>query len=399
MIQTMKGLKVIDFDLAAAGPFVGEMLRATGADCILVEPLQGTHTRVVLNHPLILAGKKSLTLNAKSEEGAEVMRRLIKNADVFITNYRSKALKNMHLTYEEVSEINPSIIYASIDGFGPEGPAADHPGYDGTAFWARGSVLHTLSEAETLPTLMSSTGDLSAAIACWGGICSALYYREKTGKGMHVYNSLYQMGIVLNFDAIAQGIHGDHFPHSRFTPYRALYNTYKCKDGKWIVITIPTLAKFFTFLDKVGRHDLVENSKWKVLADVMRDGAPEVVQLFDEIFGSMTQEEAIQLFRELDMSCEPVQSVHEIINDPQAEANNYFQDRYYPQSGLTVKTPALPPVQLGSKEPAPLEPAPRLGEHSVAILQDLGFSETEIADMIEKKVTSDGSKEDLYVVK
>lgn len=399
MIKTMEGIKVIDFDLAAAGPFIGEMLKNCGADCTLVEPLKGTHTRVVLNHPLILAGKKSLTLDAKSEQGREVMKRLIAEADVFITNYRSKALKNMGLTYEEVSAINPTIIYASIDGFGKEGPAVDHPGYDGTAFWARGSLLHTAAEGDTLPNPVSTVGDLSTAIATWGAVCAALYRREKTGKGMQVYSSLYQMGITLNFDAISQAQHGDKFPKSRHTPYRSLYNTYRCKDGKWIVITIPTLEKFFTFLRRVGRPELAESGKWKVLADTMNDGAPEVVKILEEIYGGYTREEAIAIMQELDFSCEPVQSVYEIIQDEQAAANKIFQERLYPQSGLMIKTPVFPPVAMGDSEPAPVLPEPRLGEHSVEILKGLGFSDAEIDQMIADHVTSDGSKEDLYMVK
>lgn len=399
MIKTMEGIKVIDFDLAAAGPFVGEMLRNCGADCTLVEPVTGTHTRVVLNHPLILAGKKSLTLNAKSEAGKEVMKRLIEESDVFITNYRSKALEHMGLTYEDVSAINPRIVYASIDGFGTEGPAADHPGFDGTAFWARSSILHTASEAEILPNPISTVGDLSTAITVWGAVCAALYRREKTGKGMHVYSSLYQLGVTLNFDAISQGQHGDKFPKSRYTPYRSLYNTYKCKDGGWIVITIPTLAKFFMFLEKVGRKDLAESGRWKLLADTMNDGAPEVVEILSEIFGSMTREEALKVMRELDFSCEPVQTVYEVVNDEQAKANKLFQERLYPESGKMIKTPVFPPVKMGDDEQNEVEPEPRLGEHSVDILTRLGFSGDEIQKMIADGVTSDGSKEDLYVRK
>ena len=399
MIKTMEGIKVIDFDLAAAGPFIGEMLHNCGADCILVEPLVGTHTRVVLNHPLILAGKKSLALDAKSDAGRENMKKLIAEADVFVTNYRSKALKNMGLTYEEVSAINPRIIYASVDGFGTEGPAASHPGYDGTAFWARTSVLATAAEGQTLPCAISTFGDLSTAIAVWGAVNAALYNREKTGKGMQVYSSLYQMGITLNFDAIAQMQHGDKFPKSRLTPYRSLYNTYQCKDSKWIFITIPTLVKFFGFLKRVGREDLTTSGKWKMLADTMNDGAPEVVQLLSEIFGSMTQAEAIALMGELDLSCEPVQTVYEIVDDPQAEANKIFQERMYGDSGKMIKTPVFPPVKMGDMEPAPVEPEPRLGEHSVEILKHLGYSDADIDKFLADKITVDGSKEDLYVRK
>lgn len=399
MIKTLEGIKVIDFTLAAAGPFAGRMLKACGAESILVEPLQGTHTRVLLNYDYICSGKRSLTLNAKTPEGQEVMRRLIEKSDVFLSNYRAQGLSHMNLSYEQVSEINPAIIYATIDGFGTNGPAKNSPGYDGTAFWARGSMLHTLSEGDTVPVVVSTVGDITAGIALWGGICAALYNRQITGKGMRVYDSLLQLALTLNFDAISQGQHGDHFPHSRLTPYRALNNTYKCKDGKWIVMTIPTLEKFFKLLRRLGRDDLVESGRWHVLADVMGDGVKEVVEILDSEFAKITRDEALSIFRELDLACEPVQSVHEVVDDEQILANQYLYKIFDTVNKQDVMLPPMPPVKFGNDDVDEFVRGPRLGEHSVEILKELEFTDSEIADMISKKVTSDGSKEDLYIRK
>lgn len=399
MLKTLEGVKIIDFTLAGAGPFTGRMLQACGAESILVEPLQGTHTRVLPNFDYICSGKRSLTLNAKTPEGQEVLRRLIKEADVFLANYRTGALGRMHLSYEDVKAINPKIIYATITGFGDKGPAANHPGYDATAFFSRGSMLHTMSERDTLPNSPSTAGDFTAAVALCYGICAALYHREKTGEGMHVYNSLFQVAMAVNHDAISQAQRGGKFPKSRYTPYRALLNTYRCSDGKSVMITIPTLEKFTKFLTRVNRADELEKHGWKMLADVMGDGAPEAVKLLDEIFATMTRDEAIAVFNELDLACEPVQSVYDILEDEQAFANQYLQAVNTSKDDHPIIYPALPPVKFGEDATEEVAVGPRLGEHSVEILKSIGFDDSEIADMIEKGVTSDGSKADLYVVK
>ncbi len=397
MLKTLEGIRVLDFTLAGAGPFTGRMLQACGAESTLVEPLAGTHTRRLPNYDYICSGKKSLTVNAKSDEGHEIICRLIKESDVFLANYRSKALDHLHLSYEEVKAINPRIIYATITGFGEKGPAKDSPGYDATAFFARGSVLHTMSEEDVLPNSPSTMGDFTSAIGLCFAIAAALYHREKTGEGMRVYNSLFQTALAVNFDPISQGQRGIQFPRTRKAPFRALLNTYKCSDGKYIMITIPTLAKFFSLLDAAGRHDLVESGRWKMLADVMGSHSAEVVPYLDDIFAKMTRDEAMDMMHKLDLACEAVQSVHEVINDEQAWENEYLQKFQTSMDDHEMIYPVLPPVKFGEDKTDPLKKAPRLGEHSVEILKSLGYSDNEITDLIAKGITNDGSKEDLYV--
>ncbi len=397
MIKTLEGVRILDFTLAGAGPFTGRMLQECGAQSILVEPLAGTHTRRLPNYEYICSGKRSLTLNAKSEEGHEVLKRLIAQSDVFLANYRMKALEHLHLSYEDVKAINPGIIYATITGFGEQGPAKNQPGYDATAFYARGSMLHTMAEDDVLPNSPSTAGDFTTAVGLCFGIAAALYRKAQTGEGMRVYNSLFQTALAVNFDPISQGQRGTEFPRTRKAPFRALLNTYKCSDGKWIMITIPTLQKFFDFLNAVGRNDLVESGRWKMLADVMGSHSAEVVPYLDEIFSKMTRDDALALMHKLDLACEAVQSVHEVIHDAQAWDNQYLQKFETANDDHEMIYPVLPPVKFGNDDADPLRKAPRLGEHSVEILKSLHFTDSEISDMIEKGITSDGSKEDLYV--
>lgn len=396
MLKTLEGVKIVDFTLAGAGPFTGRMLQECGAESILVEPLAGTHTRRLPNYQYICSGKRSLTLNAKTKEGQEVLRRLIKESDVFLANYRTKALKNLHLSYEEVKVINPKIIYATITGFGEKGPAGNHPGYDATAFFSRGSVLHTMSEGSVLPNSPSTLGDFSTAVALCFGITAALYHRAITGEGMCVSSSLFQMALAVNHDAISQGQRGGVFPKSRKTPYRALLNTYQCKDGKWVMITIPTIAKLNTLLDAFGRHDLVESGRWKVLSDVMSENAPEAVKILEGEFARYTRQEILDLFLSLDLAAEPVQSVYEVIHDPQAIENEYIYPCDTGVDPQPIIYPVIPPVKFGEDKVNPFVRAPRLGEHSVEILRHLNFSEAEIEHMLSEQITSDGSSKDLY---
>ena len=206
MIKTLEGLKVLEFTLAAAGPTCTKQLVEWGADSIIVEPMTGATNRFAAPHlfDFYTSGKKSIALDLKTEEGQEIMRQLIKEADVFVANYRTKALKKLHLTYEEMKEINPRIIHASLTGYGEEGPASGLPGHDPVSFWARGGLLLDCAEKGTVLPPPISVGDTATGQALLTGILAALYHREKTGEGMKVWTSLFAEALYLNNDCFVE---------------------------------------------------------------------------------------------------------------------------------------------------------------------------------------------------
>ncbi len=396
MIETLNGIKVLELTLAGAGPACGRMLCEYGAESILVEPLKGTVSRTLNAFDYYTSRKRSITLNTKTEEGQEVLHRLIRESDVFLANYRTKGLRNMHLTYEEVKAINPRIIYATLTGFGEEGPIKDAPGNDVSAFWARGGMLHSLSEGEVLPSAGYSIGDIASATSLCMAICAALFRREITGEGMKVSTSLLQNSLFLGHDALIEVQHGEQYPKTRKAPMRSLVNSYRCKDGRYVYICIAALDRFYALLKEFGRTDLLENQRWKTVEDTMYERAPEIVVLMDREFAKYTVDEAMEILARADISAQKVQTVAEVLEDPQAWDNQYFYKGRDSVKDQDMVYPALP-AKFGDDENRPYERGPRLGEHTVEILKELGYTEETIQEMIGNSIISDGSEENLWI--
>ena len=415
MYKPLEGIKVVDLTLAGSGPSCTKLLCECGADVIWVESLKGTSTRSVHKYDFYCTGKRDISINLKTTQGRELMTRLLKTANVFVSNYRPKGLRNLHLTYEEVKAVNPSIIYATLTGFGEEGEQADEAGYDGVAFWAKGGILQDIAEKGSLVVPPVAMGDITTGVSLFGGICAALYRQKSTGEGCHVFNSLLGQAMYMNHDAVIETQYGEPYPKTRLEPRRAMLNTYKCSDGRWITITITDqFDKYFNPLLRVlGREDLIGDSRWQCLEDTMYEHAPELVRIFDEGFAKMTHEEAVEALRKIDMPVAAVQSTADTLHDPQVLANRYIYklpatvppgkakgdekplDENTPVNESPAEdeiyVPAAPfkygDVTWNSMEGRPK--GPRLGENTSEILRECGFSEEEINEMLEKGIARD----------
>lgn len=391
MYQPLLGIKVVDFCLAGAGPSCTKLLSEYGADDILVEPLSGNSTRSVFKVDFYNTGKRCITLDLKTPEGMEVMLRLIEQADVFVSNYRKRALDRLDLTYERLSAINPRLIYATLTGFGEEGPAADHPGYDPVAFWARSGLMRDISDKDCLIPPPVAIGDIAAGQALAGGICAALYQRERTGRGERVYTSLLAEGVYLNHDAVVELQYGERYPKTRLEPKRAMLNTYQCSDGNWIVIAGFELERhFWKLLEALGRENLVGDPRWKSIEDTMYQNAMEVVCILDECFAQMTLDEAEAALESIDFSYDRVQSTAEMMQDPQC-INNQYIFQITAADGKNLIIPANP-IKFTDKNSGTVnfKNGPRLGEHSMEILREYGYTEEEIRALLKKNITSLG---------
>ena len=388
MYRPLEGVKVVDFSTAGAGPSCTKLLREYGASDILIEPFGGNTTRTVFKVDFYNTGKRSIILDLKTDEGMAALHRFLQDCDVCVSNYRTRALKKLKLTYEDLHRLYPRLIHATITGFGEEGPAANHPGYDPVAFWARGGMLLDIAEKGTLVVPPAAVGDIATGQALAGGICAALYKREKTGEGVKVFTSLLAEAAYLNHDAIVQIQYGDKYPKSRKTPRRSMMNTYRCSDGKWIVIAAFDFQRYFwPLLTAVGRGDLVGDPRWTCLEDTMYEKAPEIVQILDEAFGRMTQDQAAAAMEAIDLPYNRVQSTEELMDDPQCAANKYIFT-IAASDGKRLRLPANPVKFVNSDsgvESFPL--GPRLGEHSREILLEYGYSEAEIQNMKDRGIT------------
>ena len=392
MKKTLEGVRVVDFCIAAAGPSCSKILHEWGADVIVVEPVVGATTRwMTCFYDFWSNGKKSVPLNVKTPEGKEALLRLIKSADVFVSNYRTKALVNNGLTYEDLKKLNPRLIHAFMMGWGPKGPLKDAPAYDITAFWARAGHLRDIAEKGSMSIAPQGVADEVCGEAMAGAICAALYNREKTGEGMELTTSIFAQGIYMNAFQNINAQFGEEYQKTRTAPKEALVNTYKCKDGEWIIMFDNRFDEhFWNIMKAVGREDLVGDPRWTCIEDTRGAKAPELVAILDEAFAKMTSAEAVAALAAVDVSAERCCSSLDSVSDPQALENDYFFDWKLstgPFAGKPMKMPASPIFFNGENNAKDFTRAPELGEHTMEVLKEVGYTEEEIKAMAEKKIT------------
>src|SRR5689334_19879478 len=253
--RVFDGLKVIDCASFIAGPAAATVMSDFGAAVIKIEPPgAGDAYRRRATPPVgpglagnpgfVLAGRdeKSLARHLRSAAGRAVLRRLVADADVFITNYPAPVRRRLGITYDDLAPLNQRLIYASFTGYGETGPEADKPGFDATAWWARSGLMHLVrasdeaSPARSLPGM----GDHPSAMATYGAIVTALYQRERTGKGAYVGSSLLANGLWANGCSVQAALYGEKVAPQppRERGVNALRIHYRCRDNRWILLSI-----------------------------------------------------------------------------------------------------------------------------------------------------------------
>src|SRR5450755_5113270 len=274
--QIFSGIKVVDLASFIAGPAAATILSDFGADVIKVEPPDGEfwrnghkippQPRSEEPYPFQLANrnKRGVALNLKAESSQQVLERLAKWADVFIVNTPHSARKKLKLEYEDVAQWNPRLIYADLTGFGEKGPDAALPGFDLTAFWARSGLLYMTRDAGSPPTWpVSGSGDNATAVAIYAAIVTALYRRERTGKGSYVTTSLLAAGVWSASVSIQAALCKAKFfaPHDRKNPANAAMNVYRSADDTWFVLLV-TPDKLEPVAKEIGRADLLMDPRF-----------------------------------------------------------------------------------------------------------------------------------------
>jgi formyl-CoA transferase len=383
------GLKVVDFASFIAGPSAAVILSDFGADVIKVEPPNGDlwrHGHQIPPQPqakdaypwhLNNRNKRGITLDLKSPGAQQVLERLVKWADVFIVNTPHLARKKLKLEYDDIVQWNPRLIYADITGFGEKGPDADLPGFDITSYWARSGLLSMTRDAGAPPTWpVAGSGDNATAVGLYSAIVTALYRRERTGKGSYVTTSLLAEGVWSASVSIQAALCEAKFfgQHDRKNPANAALNVYKSADGTWFVLLVLP-DKLASVAKAIGRPDLLTDPRFSDPAKLV-ENMPALAEILDDVFGSQPMAHWREVLDGVHVTFGAVRGPEEVITDPQLRAN----DIVVPLEGAGGKLTSTisSPINVHGVAKVPAKRAPALGEHNDAVLKELGFSTSEI---------------------
>ena len=394
------GLKVIDAASVIAAPAAAMILADFGADVIKIEqPGKGDMLRMLSRLPGLQAGgkdwfwqmdgrnKRSLTLDLKTERGMEVMRKLVADCDVFITNQPYGTRESLGLTYEDLQPLNPRLIYASLTAYGEQGAERYRKSFDQLAYWARSGLMDLMREPGTRPTQgLPGMGDHPTGVALYAGIVTALLQRERTGVGGMAHTSLLANGLW----SVA-GVAGGAMAGGDMATYReasatpsALMRVYKASDDRWLQFNMvrneELLSLLFTGLDALH---LLADERFATPNDMwLNRGA--LGDAIAAIVATKTSEQWLAIFDELDVPVNRIAIVEETTFDEQVLAN----DMAVPPSDTDMHVPLLlnHPIKVTSVPPVGPKRGPDLGEHSAEILAELGYDEDAIHVMREDGV-------------
>jgi len=322
--------------------------------------------------------KKSVTIDLRTEKGQEILYRLVKKSDVFLTNMRPQATDSLNITYPTLRQINPGLIYAVVSAFGPKGPDMDRGGFDYEG-QARSGFMYSMGD-EDMPPLVCQFGivDQATAIMASHQIITALFMRERCGVGQEVHVSMLGTAIyLLYFNVLMSQMGGFEAPRHKRTSEHPMRNYYQCGDGQWLMITLTPPDRHWSPLCKaLGRPELENDPRFDTDAKRLAK-AEELVALFDEIFGTRPRDEWLRIFGKYDLFCSGVNSVRELPDDPQVIENGYMVDFEHPTVGK-IKIPGYP-VHFSEAWARTTRAAPELGEHTEEVLTGLaGYSMDEL---------------------
>jgi formyl-CoA transferase len=390
--NVFSGLKVVDLSSFIAGPSAAVILSDFGAEVIKVEPPHGDPWRNGHRVPgqpqsdepyawhLANRNKRSIALDLKSAAAHQVLFELVNWADVLIVNTPHQARKRLNLEYDDVSGWNPRLIYADLTGFGEKGPDADLPGFDITSYWARSGLLSMTRDAGASPTWpVAGSGDNATAVGLYSAIVTALYHRERTGKGSYVTTSLLAEGVWSASVSIQGALAGAKFPglHDRSHPVNAALNVYRAADDSWFVLLV-TPDKVVAVAKAIGRPDLLTDPRFSDPAQLAAN-MPELTAILDALFASQPMAHWYDVFRGAGVTFGAVRDPQQVIEDPQLAAN----DIVVPLEGAGGKLTSTisSPIQMHGVAKVAARRAPGLGEHTEEILGELGFDAGSIAEL------------------
>ena len=405
MAAPLDDITVIEIDNWMASPSAGAILADLGANVIKIEPLSGDPMRG-MGRPLKIEdgkrktydyqfdvdnrGKRSIAIAIDKPEGAALVHKLVAGANVFMCNLLLHRQAKFGLTPDDLHKINPTLVHATLTGYGTSGPDAWRPGYDVTAFFGRSGLYDSMREGQDGPVPMArpAQGDHTTGLAMVGMILAALRQAERTGEGQAVETSLYETAVWTqatdySITAVDCAPVRQRARHQLITPTS---NRYPCGDGKWIVINMPEEAAWAKLCKVIGREDWLEDERLQDIRGRFHN-MTELVDGIDEALSQKSRDEWGKIFDEANMIWGPVFGLHEVATDPQAEAIGIFPKIEAEEIG-EYRSVGIP-MRFQTADVGPKGPAPKLGQHTRDVLANAGLSVADIEAFLEAKVVRD----------
>ena len=391
----LEGVKVVDLTRVLSGPYCTMILADFGAEVIKVEmPGTGDDSRAYgpyvngesAYYMSINRNKKSITVNTKDPNGVELVKELIKKADVVVENFKPGTMEKLGMGYEDLKKINPEIIYTCVSGFGHSGPFSKRPAYDAIV-QAMGGIMSITGPGDGQYTRVgASVGDITAGLFAAVGTITALYHKNKTGKGQKVDVAMLDCQVAILENAIARYLVNGVIPqpkgnrHASITPFE----DFLCKDNIKVMVAIGNNGLWKKFLTVAGREELVDDERFNT-NPLRTQNYEELKPIMDEIFMTKTSDEWYEQLVAANVPVTYVNTVDKVISNEQVVAREMIVEANHPKVGPFKM--ADTPIKMSETKGGFRTPAPVLGENSDEILRDyLGYSEEQIAEVKAKNI-------------
>jgi crotonobetainyl-CoA:carnitine CoA-transferase CaiB-like acyl-CoA transferase len=391
---TLHGIRVLDCSRVLAGPFCGMLLADLGADVVKIEDTgTGDESRTwpphregeSAAHLVINRNKRGITLDLKSADGAGVLARMARDADVLIENFRTGTMESFGLGYDTLAAANPRLVYCSISAFGRTGPRKDSAGYE-ALMQAFSGIMSITGEPDGAPVRCGvSFLDLTTGILCAFGVLAALLHRAVTGVGQRVDASLLETAVaLLNYHAEGYLLTGV-VPralgsgHPSLSPYR----NFRCGDGQWVFIAAANDRFWQRLAPALGLDDMATDPRFATNIERVRHRA-ELESRLEAVIARHDRGPLLAILDEAGVPATPVNTVDQVMGDPQTLARDML--RHVRHSRLGEIPVVGTPVKFSAMSPGPRTAAPMQGEHTDEVLAGFGYTSGEIAALRARKV-------------
>jgi len=401
--RLLDGIRVLDAASFIAGPVATTVMAEFGADVIKIEPPGGDGYRLrntgyppsPYNFPWIVdnRNKRAVAIDLRTADGQDVLHRLVRGADVFVTNVPLDGRARLRVRHEDLAPLNPRLIYASVTAYGERGGEASRPGFDSTALWARTGLMDLVRPSPEAPPSRSlpGMGDHPTGMSLFGGIMAALYQRERTGRGTMVSTSLMANGIWWNAIQVQGMLCGARtvVRPPREQAVSALANLYRCRDGRWFLMSLTADERRWPDLAAcLERADLVADPRFATIRD-RRLNASALIAILDDVFAKKDWAEWRAILERSGIAFGVVGTLDDIPGDRQMVDSGALVPIEDARAGATFTVSS--PLEIDGQQKRKPTLAPGVGEHTTEVLREAGFADPEIERLLQSGVVAQGA--------